>query len=271
MPAGTIAVPPGGRASTSSDFALATASIDPSCSTCAAPIVVITPTRGRANAQSSAIWPGPRMASSRMQTSVSGSSRQSVRGTPISLFRLSSAATMRARGRQIAARMSFVEVFPAEPVMPTTRAPLRSRTAPPSAARAAKPSPGRSAAAAPRCRASSANRAPAALTPTNRSPDATSRESTWTPVIRSVPAAAVRWPEQSSATSPSVSAITSVPRDGGERRGQPRGRRTEPSCPPTPAPVRAPCRRRGRRRLDGRPRSPARSPPPGPPRPRSRR
>ena len=30
--------------------------------------------------------------------------------------------------RQSAARMSFVDVLPTEPVMPTTRAPLRSRT-----------------------------------------------------------------------------------------------------------------------------------------------
>src|SRR5436190_766002 len=35
--------------------------------------------------------------------------------------------------------MSFVEVLPAEPVMPTTRAPLRSRTAPPSARSRGKP------------------------------------------------------------------------------------------------------------------------------------
>jgi hypothetical protein len=41
---------------------------------------------------------------------------------------------------QSAARMSFVEVFPIEPVMPTTRALLRSRTARPIAARAAKAS-----------------------------------------------------------------------------------------------------------------------------------
>ena len=39
-------------------------------------------------------------------------------GTPISLLKLASAATVRARGAQIAARMSFVDVLPAEPVMP---------------------------------------------------------------------------------------------------------------------------------------------------------
>ena len=47
---------------------------------------VITPMSGRANAHSSAIWPKPRIASSRMQISVSGSTRQSVSGTPISLL-----------------------------------------------------------------------------------------------------------------------------------------------------------------------------------------
>ena len=72
-----------------------------------------------------------------MQTSVSGSRRQSVSGTPISLLKLASAATVRACGAQSAARMSFVEVLPVEPVMPTTRASERSRTARPSAASAA--------------------------------------------------------------------------------------------------------------------------------------
>jgi hypothetical protein len=45
---------------------------------------VITPTCGRANAQSPAIWPNPRIASSRMQISVSGSTRPIVSGTPSS-------------------------------------------------------------------------------------------------------------------------------------------------------------------------------------------
>ena len=53
--------------------------------------------------------------------------------------------------------MSFVDVFPVEPVIPTTRAELRSRTAPAIAARAAKASSGTSVAAAPGARASSRN------------------------------------------------------------------------------------------------------------------
>ena len=59
---------------------------------------MITPTSGRANAHSSAICPNPRIASSRMQISVSSSRRQSVNGTPISLLKLRSAATVRACG-----------------------------------------------------------------------------------------------------------------------------------------------------------------------------
>ena len=72
------------------------------------------PRSGRAIAQRSAIWPKPRIASSTMQTSVSGSSRQSVSGTPISLLKFASVATSRGRPAS-AARMSFVEVFPVEP------------------------------------------------------------------------------------------------------------------------------------------------------------
>ena len=56
--------------------------------------------------------------------------------------------------------MSFVDVFPIEPVMPTTRARLRSRTSPPIRPSAANASSGTSVAAAPRASASAANSAP---------------------------------------------------------------------------------------------------------------
>ena len=79
---------------------------------------------------------------SAISTSVSGSSRVKVSGRPISLLWPSSAAIVRATGRQSAARMSFVDVFPLEPVIATTRASLRSRTARPSAAIAANSSSG---------------------------------------------------------------------------------------------------------------------------------
>ena len=83
---GTIAVPPGGSAATSSLFARSTPSSEPTSSRCAGPTFVIDADLRPRDPQSSAIWPKPRIASSTMQTSVSGSSRQSVSGTPISLL-----------------------------------------------------------------------------------------------------------------------------------------------------------------------------------------
>ena len=65
-----------------------------------------------------------------MQISVSCSMRHSVRGTPSSWLKFPSLAIVRACGAQSAARMSFVEVLPVEPVMPTSRPPQRERTAP---------------------------------------------------------------------------------------------------------------------------------------------
>ena len=47
---------------------------------------VISPISGRANEASQAIWPSPRMPISTRQSSVSGSIRQSVSGTPSSLL-----------------------------------------------------------------------------------------------------------------------------------------------------------------------------------------
>ena len=66
---------------------------------------------------------------STMATSVSSSRRQSVSGSPISLFWLPSATTVRACGAQRAPRMSFVDVLAVEPVTATTRAVERARTA----------------------------------------------------------------------------------------------------------------------------------------------
>ena len=117
---------------------------------------------------SAAICAGPRIASSTMPISVSVSSLHSVSGTPSSLLKLASAATVRARGAQIAARMSFVDVLPVEPVIATTRAVLRSRTARPSAASAENASSGTSVAAAPPAKAARAYASPGP-TATNRS------------------------------------------------------------------------------------------------------
>ena len=96
--------------------------------------------------------------------------------------------------------MSFVEVFPTEPVIATTRASLRARTALPSAASAAWASSGTSVAAAPRARASSRNASPPE-TATNRSPGRSRRESTLTPVT--VSASLSSRPSESSRTSAS--------------------------------------------------------------------
>ena len=64
----------------------ATFSIVSTSSRCTGPTFVITPMSGLANDASYAIWPSPRIPSSAMQISVSGSSRASVSGTPSSLL-----------------------------------------------------------------------------------------------------------------------------------------------------------------------------------------
>ena len=81
---GTIAIPSGGSAATSSAFDRATPSTEPTSSRWTGPTALITPTCGRTISQRSAIWPNPRIPISTMQISVSGSSRPSVRGTPSS-------------------------------------------------------------------------------------------------------------------------------------------------------------------------------------------
>ncbi len=125
---------PAGSSSSSSAFARAMFSSVPSSSRCTGAIAVITPRSGRAISASERICPAPRIAISVTTTSVSGSIRHSVSGRPISLLKPSSAATVRRCGRRSAARMSFVDVLPTEPVIATTRASLRARTARPSAA-----------------------------------------------------------------------------------------------------------------------------------------
>ena len=109
---------------------------------------------GRAIAHSSAIWPSPRMPISVTRIRVSGSSRQTVSGSPISLFRLFSAQIVGACGAHRAPRMSLVDVFPVDPTTATMRAALFERTRFASAASAASWSRGTSV-AAPRERASS--------------------------------------------------------------------------------------------------------------------
>ena len=205
-------------------------------------MLVTMPMSGRAISQSSAIWPRPRIPISTTAISVSSSRRQRVSGSPISLFWLPSATTVRACGEQSAPRMSFVDVFPVEPVTATTLAAERSRTALPSAPRAPTASSATSAAAAPAASASSTKATPP-RTATKRSPGPVARESIVTPVTASAPCARVSRPGASCATSSSPSGIMPPRRGAGGRLGQPRGRRTGSSGPQTPGPARAPCRR----------------------------
>ena len=127
--------------------------------------------------------------------SVSGSIRARVSGRPISLLCPPSAATTFACGAQSAARMSFVDVFPVEPVIPTTIALLREQTAAPIAASAPNSSAGWSTAAAPRANACLA-KSPPPPTATNRSPSSTRLESTCIPVASSVQPAQVQTTER---------------------------------------------------------------------------
>ena len=90
-PSGTTAIPRGGSATIASAFASATRSTVPTSSRCSGPIDETTTTSGRAISQSAAICPSPRMPISVTSTRVSGSSRQTVSGRPISLFWLASA------------------------------------------------------------------------------------------------------------------------------------------------------------------------------------
>ena len=83
---GTTAVPPGGSAAISSPFARATPSSESDELQVHRADVRDHADLGPRDPHSAAIWPKPRIASSRTQTSVSGSSRQSVSGTPISLL-----------------------------------------------------------------------------------------------------------------------------------------------------------------------------------------
>ena len=238
---------PAGSAASSSPFARATPSTIADELEVAGPDAVITPMSGRAiraELRDLAEAAHPQLDE---QTSVSGSSRQSVSGTPSSLLKLASAATVRACGAQSAARMSFVEVLPVEPVIPTTRARAAVAHAPRERGesgvrrRRARASPRR-----PRARASATKSAPPSPTATNRSPGPTRRESICTPVISS-PAAALepaaaerREPRRRASGITRASAqrlardLAVVERDASRRR--------------SPGPARGPCPRSRRRR-----------------------
>ena len=162
------------------------------------------------------MWPGPRAPISTTTAWVPGSIRARVRGRPTSLLYDAGLATVSRRVARTAASRSLVVVLPLDPVTATTVAAERSRTAVPRAARAARGSatstrgPAKTVpswarvAAAPARAAASANRLPSVRLPgraTNRSPAATWRESTWTPVTTASGSASASRPPVTSATS----------------------------------------------------------------------
>ena len=132
-----IAVPPTGKARTSSALASATASRSPSASVWAAATAVTTPMSGRATSHSRAICPVPLVPISITADSTSSSALASVSGTPSSLLNDFSLAVVRNLEESAAAARSLVDVLPTEPVIPTTVAARRSRPARPKASNAA--------------------------------------------------------------------------------------------------------------------------------------
>ena len=206
------------------------------------------------------------MPSSATRTRVSGSSRRTVSGSPSSLLRLASAATVGVTAAQRAPSASFVVVFPVDPTTATTSASERLRTRPASVASACSWSSGtRSLRPAPI--ASSTNRVPV-LSATKRSPERARRESSWTRRITPSSGRPASRPSPSASTSSHASGITAG--GPGGRRARSRGRRTDARRRRSPAPARGPCRRSRRRHRPRRVRSRSRSPSAGRGRPRRR-
>src|SRR3989338_8638987 len=96
---------------------------------CASPTLVQTRSSGSAIATSVLISPGWFMPSSITATSGRSRSCSSDSGSPMWLFRFPLFFTTRKRTERNSAIASFVGVFPALPVIATTRAPLQTRTA----------------------------------------------------------------------------------------------------------------------------------------------
>ena len=80
------------RAASSSPFAAATPSSDPTSSRWTGPMFVITPTSGSAIAASSAICPNPRIAISSTSTSVPAGAASTASGSPISVLKFAGLA-----------------------------------------------------------------------------------------------------------------------------------------------------------------------------------
>ena len=92
-------------------------------------MLVITATSGSAQRVRRSISPSPRIAISTTSAWVSAGARRIVRGTPTSLFSLSTLAPRAPKGARAARISSRVVVFPADPVTPTTGIPSWRRQA----------------------------------------------------------------------------------------------------------------------------------------------
>ena len=262
--AGSTARPSARRPRRISALASTIASSVPSNSRCTGPTFVIAATSGSAISQSSAIWPIPRIAISMTRISVSGGAASSASGIPISVLKFSGLAWTRP-GR-IARQMSFTEVFPVEPVIPTSGQPIARRqprasdcnasngsaaakTRPAGGSPAISPAarsgvtmtPHAPAVSAPEANSPPSTRAPGR--PTNRSPPPTSRESITTRAGRVPPAPAPGVRRLAPASAAICSAASSIIGPRAPRGPRP-GRRTGSSVRPrTPDPVHGPCRR----------------------------
>ena len=123
-----IAMPSGPSASTGSADASTIEAHDPKTSMCATPTLVTTTTSGRAIPERSLTSPSRRAPISAMTTSVSAAAPSRVSGSPTSLLNDPGLAWTRKRVLTTASARSFVEVFPFEPVIPTTVAPVVARS-----------------------------------------------------------------------------------------------------------------------------------------------
>ena len=123
----TMTAPPGRMCSSISALPRKMFSRVPKNSMCATPTLVIRQMVGCAMADRRRISPGWLVPISMMASSCSGSSRNSVSGTPVWLFRLPGVLNVRKREESTAASISFVEVLPTLPVTPMTGMSNRQR------------------------------------------------------------------------------------------------------------------------------------------------
>jgi hypothetical protein len=98
---------------------------------------VTTATVGAATSQRRATCPGPRAPISTTTASTPSSAFSRVSGTPSSLLNDPTLAAVRRRDRRAAASRSLTDVFPTDPVTPTTRSGSRRRAARPRSSSAA--------------------------------------------------------------------------------------------------------------------------------------